>query len=86
MAKLKLGPLEDDKPVKISLELPASLHRDLIAYAEILGRENGQAVEPAKLIAPMVARFMTTDRGFAKMRHASRSRSQPAGSAPPKAE
>ena len=86
MAKLKLGPLEDDKPVKISVELPAALHRDLLAYAEILGRENGQAVEPAKLVAPMVARFMATDRGFAKMRHASRSRSQPAGSAPPKAE
>lgn len=86
MGKLKLGPLEDDKPVKISVELPAALHRDLLVYAEILGRENGQAVEPAKLVAPMVARFMATDRGFAKMRHASRSRSQPAGSAPPKAE
>lgn len=86
MGKLKLGPLDDDKPVKISVELPAALHRDLLAYAEILGRESSQAVEPAKLVAPMIARFMATDRGFAKMRHASRSRSQPAGSAPPKAE
>jgi len=86
MAKLKLGPLEDDKPVKVSVELPAALHRDLLAYAEILGRESGQAVEPAKLVAPMIARFMATDRGFAKMRHASRSRSQSAGSALPKAE
>ena len=86
MAKLKLGPLEDDKPVKISVELPAPLHRDLIAYAEILGRESGQAVEPAKLIVPMIERFMATDRGFAKMRHAARSRSQPAGSAPPRGE
>jgi hypothetical protein len=86
MAKLKLGPLEDDKPVKLAVELPAALHRDLIAYAEILGRESGQAVDPAKLIAPMVERFMATDRGFAKLRHAARSRSQPAGNAPPKAE
>ncbi len=86
MGKLKLGPLEDDKPIKISVELPAALHRDLLAYAEILGRESGQTVEPAKLVAPMIARFMATDRGFAKMRHASRSRSQPAGSAPPKGE
>jgi len=84
MGKLKLGPLEDDKPVKISVELPAALHRDLLAYAEILGRENGQDVEPAKLVAPMVARFMATDRGFAKLRQGVRSRSQPAGSAPPK--
>ena len=86
MPKLKLGPLADDKPVKISVELPAALHRDLIAYAEILGRESGKAVDPAKLIAPMVERFMATDRGFAKMRHAVRSRSRPAGSAPPKDE
>jgi hypothetical protein len=64
MGKLKLGPLEDDKPVKVSVELPAALHRDLLAYAEILGRESGQAVEPAKLVAPMIARFMATDRGF----------------------
>ena len=31
MTKLKLGPLPDDKPVKVTVELPASLHRDLIA-------------------------------------------------------
>lgn len=86
MAKLRLGPLEDDKPVKLSVELPAALHRDLIAYAEILGRESGKAVEPAKVVAPMIERFMATDRGFAKMRRASRSRSRPADSAPPKAE
>ncbi|MBR1024676.1 DUF2274 domain-containing protein [Bradyrhizobium viridifuturi] len=85
MAKLKLGALEDDKPVKLVVELSAALHRDLIAYAEILGRESGKAVEPAKLVAPMIERFMATDRGFAKLRHAARSRSQPAGSAPPKA-
>ena len=31
MTKLKLGPLTDDKPVKVSVELPAAVHRDLIA-------------------------------------------------------
>ncbi|MEP9356416.1 DUF2274 domain-containing protein [Xanthobacter sp. KR7-65] len=84
MAKLKLGALEDDKPVKLAVELSAALHRDLIAYAEILGRESGKAVEPAKLVAPMIERFMATDREFSKLRHAARSRPQPAGSAPPK--
>ena len=69
MAKLKLGPIEDEKPVKLTLELPAALHRDLIAYGEVLGREMDQvAVEPAKLIAPMLARFMAMDRAFAKTR------------------
>lgn len=67
MTKLKLGPIKDDKPVKLTLELPADLHRDLLAYGEILGRESGgDPVPPAKLIAPMVERFMATDRGFAR--------------------
>ncbi|ESY62545.1 hypothetical protein X743_34415 [Mesorhizobium sp. LNHC252B00] len=69
MAKLKLGAVADDKPVKISLELPATVHRDLIVYAEVLGRETGQPVgEPARLIVPMIERFMATDRAFAKTR------------------
>lgn len=69
MAKLKLGPIADDKPVKVTLELPASLHRDLTAYAEILGRESGHPQgDPVRLIVPMLERFIATDRGFAKMR------------------
>ena len=72
MSKLKLGPLTNDKPVRLTVELPAVTHRDLVAYAEVLGRETGQPVEPAKLIAPMLARFMATDRGFAKARRSAR--------------
>jgi len=69
MSKLKLGPIADDKPVKVALELPASLHRDLAVYAEILGREAGQPpADPVRLIVPMLERFMATDRGFAKAR------------------
>lgn len=72
MTKLKLGAIPDDKPVKLNVELPADVHRDLIAYADALARETGQRNEPAKLIAPMLARFMATDRGFAKLRKGSR--------------
>jgi hypothetical protein len=69
MNKLKLNALEDDKPVKISFELPAVVHRDLLRYAEILRQETGQpSIEPTKLIAPMLARFMATDRAFGKAR------------------
>ncbi|ODM73436.1 MULTISPECIES: DUF2274 domain-containing protein [Bradyrhizobium] len=68
MPKLKIADLPDDKPVKVSTELPAAVHRDLIAYAEALRRQGGQAVEPTKLIAPMLARFMATDRGFSKLK------------------
>ncbi|WP_375786962.1 DUF2274 domain-containing protein [Bradyrhizobium sp. Pha-3] len=73
MSKLKIGTLPDDKPVKVSLELPASVHRDLVSYAEVLARETGQRTDPTKLIAPMLARFMATDRGFAKLRRSSHS-------------
>lgn len=67
MAKLKIAALPDDKPVKISLEVPAALHRDLQAYSEILARESGQPVGGlARLIVAMVARFVATDRVFAR--------------------
>jgi hypothetical protein len=68
MPKLKIGALPDDKPVKVTTELSASVHRDLVAYAEALARESGQPIDPARLVAPMLARFMATDRGFAKAR------------------
>jgi hypothetical protein len=72
MAKLKLSALEDDKPVKLAIELPAALHRDLVAYAQALARETArEALEPAKLIAPMLARFIASDRAFAKLRRGS---------------
>lgn len=69
MQKLKLGPLADDKPVKLPVEIRALVHRDLVTYAEALARETGQPVDAAaKLIVPMIERFMATDRGFAKAR------------------
>ena len=71
MEKLKISALPDNKPVKVSLELPAQVHRDLVAYAEALSRETSQRVEPAKLIAPMLAQFMATDRAFSKARRKS---------------
>jgi hypothetical protein len=68
MTKLKLTALTDDRPVKLAIVLPAALHRDLVAYAGVLGREASQTIDPARLIAPMLARFMATDRAFAKAR------------------
>lgn len=69
MSKLKLGPLADDRPVKLTVELPAAVHRDLTAYAAALAAESGgDAVTPDKLVAPMLARFMASDRGFVRGR------------------
>lgn len=74
MMRLKLSAIPDDRPVKVTVELPAAVHRDLVAYADVLGRETGQTVaDPVKLIAPMLARFMLTDRAFSRARRAAKS-------------
>lgn len=73
MAKLKLGPIEDDKPIKLSIELPGPVHRDLLAYARAHAHENGlaQPLPSERLVVPMLAQFMASDRGFGrKSRHA----------------
>jgi hypothetical protein len=70
MSKLKLGPIESDKPVRISIRLSAPVYRDLLIYAEALAKDSQQvAVEPAILISAMIEHFMATDRGFAKVRN-----------------
>ena len=61
MAKLKLGAIADDKPVKLTVELPAAVHRDLLAYTKALARETGQPIaDPGTVHGD--------DRAFAKAR------------------
>lgn len=51
------------------VEQPARLHRDMVAYADVLARESGQPVaDPDRLIVPMLERFIATDRRFTKTR------------------
>jgi hypothetical protein len=67
MSKLKIGSLEDEKPVKVTIELPAAVDRDLRAYAEVIKRESGYPInDSTKLIVAMLKRFMATDRAFKK--------------------
>ena len=68
MEKLKLSAIPDDKPVKLTVELPAAVHRDLVGYSEALQQQSGKSVEVAKLIPAMLARFMSTDRAFLRVR------------------
>jgi hypothetical protein len=68
---LKLAGLQDDTPVKLTVELPADVHRDLVRYGEILAEMEGRPFVPAQLIGPMLARFMATDRTFLRRRSAS---------------
>lgn len=71
MSQIKLGPIAEDKPVKMTIELPASVHRDLLEYARVHGAQTGQSTAPERLVAPMLERFMATDRGFARARRQS---------------
>jgi hypothetical protein len=69
MPRLKIGALEDEKSVKVAIELAAAVDRDLKAYAEVIKRESGHSVaDPTKLIAPMLKRFIATDRAFRRLR------------------
>jgi hypothetical protein len=66
MGKLKLTSVPDDKPIKLTVELPGPVFRDLQRYADLMAHGTGQTIEPPRLIAPMLVRFMATDRVFTK--------------------
>ena len=70
MTALRLGPITDDKPVKLTIELPGRLHRDLLTYAEIHAKATDLAepLAPEKIAVPMIERFIAADRGFAAAR------------------
>ena len=69
MSKLKLGVIESDKPVNVSVRFPADIYRDLEAYAETLAKETQQPKVPVrKLLIPIVTHFLSTDRGFSRAR------------------
>jgi hypothetical protein len=67
ITKLNLGAIEDHRPVKLTIQLATPVHRDLVVYAQALGRETAAGpLAPAKL-----ARLMETDRAFGKLRASS---------------
>ena len=71
MTRLKLSDITDEKPVKLTIEIPARLHSDLVAYGMVLNAGTPQgAPQPEQLVAPMLERFIATDRAFAKARKA----------------
>jgi hypothetical protein len=72
VAKLKLSAIPDDRPVRLTVELPAAVHRALVVYADVFARETGQQIEPTKLVPPMLERFMSTDRAFLRARREKR--------------
>jgi hypothetical protein len=69
MTRLKLEDLADEKPVRLTVEVSARLHREMVAYAAALnGGDAKGAPTPERLIPPMIDRFIATDRSYAKSR------------------
>lgn len=72
MTRLKLEDLANEKPVRMTVEMSARLHRELLAYATALnGGDAKGAPTRERIIPPMVERFIATDRSYAKSRRAS---------------
>lgn len=75
MTRLKLADLADEKPLRVTIELSARLHRDLLAYAVAInsGEAKGApAIE--RIVPPMLERFVSSDREFAKTRKSAQPR------------
>ena len=69
MPKLKLGPIADDKPVKVTVDcLPAFIATSSPMPTSSAARPGDQSPIRCSLIVPMLERFIATDRGFVKAR------------------
>lgn len=70
MTRLRLGPITEEKPVKLTLEMSGFLMRELADYAVVHAKMTGLAspLAPERLIPPMIERFVAGDREFSKQR------------------
>lgn len=70
MTKLRLGPIVEEKPVKLTIELSGALMRELGDYAAVHARLTNLAapLSPERIVPPMIERFIASDREFSKQR------------------
>ena len=82
MTKLKLGLIQDDKPVRLTIVLSAELAELLRAYADAVGSANAKPVTVERIVPPMLERFIRSDRAFMRARrHVAHSTARSTGSA-----
>jgi len=67
---IKLPPLADRAPVRIAILLAPELNRALADYAAAYEAAYGKAEPVAELIRAILAAFLESDRGFARLRKA----------------
>jgi hypothetical protein len=68
MTKLKLGPIPDDKPVRLTIIISAELAALLSAYAEAVGSGNIKPVTVERIVPHILERFIRSDRVFMRTR------------------
>lgn len=66
--KLKIGPLQDKTPVKLSIAADPDLHADLQDYARVYALSYGTEADVQDLIPSMLASFLASDAGFKRAR------------------
>ena len=66
MAKLRIGPLPDDRPVKRTITFTAALDALIRDYAAAIAAQDGLPDAPPveKLVPIIVERFIASDRAF----------------------
>jgi hypothetical protein len=65
---LKIGPLPNKKPTKISVALEPDLQADLQDYAAVYARTYGSDVSVTALIPSMLRALLDSDTGFRRAR------------------
>ena len=71
MAKLRIDPLPDDRPIKHTITVTAALDALIRDYAAAIAAQDGQSEAPTieKLVPIIVERFITSDRAFRAPMH-----------------
>ena len=79
MARLKLGPLPDDKPARVTVTLSAEQVSLITAYGAAVGAADGKPPSIERLVPLMVERFIRSDRAFMRQRRPGLVREKTAG-------
>ena len=65
---LKIGPLPDRTPSKLTVTIDPELNLDLTDYASVYAQTYGQNVKVADLIPSMLRALLDSDAGFKRAR------------------
>jgi hypothetical protein len=69
MTRISLADITDEKPVRLTVEMPAKLHRDLQDYCLALSQGATAGVPaPERVIPAMIEKFIASDRSYARER------------------